>query len=386
VNDEKIEIDDEPEVDEPEMEDKDESDIDDSAPIGPRTKYERKKRQSSPAKEPKEGEGVKYRLCTTNFNEYEQGIKEMKKKFKGQFSFVDQIEDATHLLIGETKRTMKVLGAIAKGIPIIKAQWVLEMVSNGVITTETEYYDDTFPNFKVSMKAQQSGKKLLEGKAFFVDDETGAPQFELEGLIVLAGGKVLENMEGADYCISPYALSESDKAEFPDLICVDEKWLTDSIASYEILDNAKFLSTEEREESDSPKKKPAKKKNGEKGGKTKKGKKKKDTETEEVDDKGKEEKVDKEEKKDEESKPKDSKKPANKKKDTKKGKKEKSSEKETEKDNEEPKNGEKEPPEEKKVAEAENKEEDKKHAEEPKQEDTNAAPKDATLEVNDDNI
>jgi hypothetical protein len=90
----------------------------------------------------------------------------------------------SHLIVEDgavPKRTLKLLHAMARGLPVVRASWLLQSVSAG------RWLD--WERFQ-ALPAHPHATRQLAGKVFYIGDSGRVPRADLEALISLAGGKV----------------------------------------------------------------------------------------------------------------------------------------------------------------------------------------------------
>lgn len=90
----------------------------------------------------------------------------------------------SHLIVDDgaaPKRTLKLLYAMARGLPVVRASWLLQSVSAG------RWLD--WERFQ-ALPAHPHATRQLAGKFFYIGDSGRVPRADLEALISLAGGKV----------------------------------------------------------------------------------------------------------------------------------------------------------------------------------------------------
>eukprot|EP00005_Dracoamoeba_jomungandri_P009556 CAMPEP_0174264560 /NCGR_PEP_ID=MMETSP0439-20130205/22871_1 /TAXON_ID=0 /ORGANISM="Stereomyxa ramosa, Strain Chinc5" /LENGTH=542 /DNA_ID=CAMNT_0015350487 /DNA_START=44 /DNA_END=1672 /DNA_ORIENTATION=+ len=111
-------------------------------------------------------------------------------------------EKTTHLVVGDPKRSIKVLEAIAKGIWVVHREWVVDSVVAGKWVDEKDYVVDEFPGAAISRNRREDGEaSLFSGTIFMIHGETKINTEALKELITMAGGKLTSNADKADYCV-----------------------------------------------------------------------------------------------------------------------------------------------------------------------------------------
>jgi len=133
-------------------------------------------------------------------------------------------DKATHLVSGGNKRTVKLLQALAKGIWVLKSDWIYDSMEAGKWLPEEGYEAvDWFPGAKASRLARGEStlyficfllifvlwyvfaahqkKGLLHQIAIMVCGGVRVPLHSLERAIELAGGQCTKSYRNTDYCI-----------------------------------------------------------------------------------------------------------------------------------------------------------------------------------------
>jgi len=150
-------------------------------------------------------------------------------------------DKATHLVSGGNKRTVKLLQALAKGIWVLKSDWIYDSMEAGKWLPEEGYEAvDWFPGAKASRLARAHQKKgLLHQIAIMVCGGVRVPLHSLERAIELAGGQCTKSYRNTDYCIvAENAIYKPWVEKFPKeraVPIVKEDWLLDSLKEYKLL-------------------------------------------------------------------------------------------------------------------------------------------------------
>ena len=104
------------------------------------------------------------------------------------YSFADDLKitpKTSHLIVDDEtapRRTMKLLSAMARGIPIVKASWVLHSVSAARWLDYREF---------LAHPPHPAATRQLKGKAIYIGSSGAVPRAELDELIQWAGGRVV---------------------------------------------------------------------------------------------------------------------------------------------------------------------------------------------------
>ena len=125
------------------------------------------------------------------------------------------------------KRTSKLLFAMARGVPVVKAEWVLASVSAGK-WLEWEGFE--------ALAAHPRAGRQLAGKRFHVAGCDAMDQPTLEMLIEAAGG-VIVSRRSATHVVVPrgggVAARGWEEAEGEGVGCVDDAWVFGSVMGQE---------------------------------------------------------------------------------------------------------------------------------------------------------
>ena len=146
-------------------------------------------------------------------------------------------KNVTHLIVGENRRTLKVLLAIAKGLWVVSFQWVVASVEEGKwLSPENYEVEKWFPGAMNARKARHKGEApLLDGKMVFLNGKSmSVSQENLTELVEAAGGQVVNAFKDCDLCISS-ATASLPRVKGKKIDVVSEEWLLDSISSYSLL-------------------------------------------------------------------------------------------------------------------------------------------------------
>jgi len=149
---------------------------------------------------------------------------------------VDEVgEDTTHLVLGEKKRTLKVLYALAHGIWIVSFDWVLGSIRKGRWLDEKKFQVTRwFPGCQRARAArdQDKPKLLLDGHFVFLNGNTKPAQHELEQLVVICGGRLVDRYKDCTLCISSSSATRPKRTSSNRPI-VSEEWFLDSLTLYQ---------------------------------------------------------------------------------------------------------------------------------------------------------
>ncbi|XP_071496436.1 microcephalin-like [Diadema antillarum] len=188
-----------------------------------------------------EGRKKKSTLVMTSLHRSDQEVLISVVNELGGFSVTDMVcETTTHVVMGENRRTLNVLSAIARGCWLVSMDWVYRSVEAGSWLPEERFeMSDHFPGAMVSRLAheQQDASGPSDGRptdlfsshsALYVAPESSPPRERLTELIEVCGGHVTRRVSEASMCIG----SRSKRGSTP---AVSEKWILDCITRYQQL-------------------------------------------------------------------------------------------------------------------------------------------------------
>ena len=149
----------------------------------------------------------------------------------------------THLLVGNEqppKRTSKFLFAMAKGVPIVKSDWVLHSVSHGKWLEHTPF---------LAVPSNANAGAQLAGKTFCVRsvDADGLDRATVEKLVMAAGG-ALSVKRSATHILTARRAAGEEAAQQQEL--VDQQWLFSEIIEGGGDEEAEEADEEDDEEED----------------------------------------------------------------------------------------------------------------------------------------
>ncbi|TDH71094.1 hypothetical protein CCR75_005737 [Bremia lactucae] len=151
---------------------------------------------------------------------------------------VDYAAGVTHLIVGrDTKRTIKVLFAIARGAWIVTEDWAFSSLEQERWLPEEQFELTIFAN-KFSRQHPES-RHIFKGIKFFVGPTVEPSRDVLQSLIQVAGGELCHQISVADMCICGDA-SLYRRAQRTGIRVVMAKWIFDSIATMKLQDDADY--------------------------------------------------------------------------------------------------------------------------------------------------
>lgn len=109
----------------------------------------------------------------------------------------DSVQEATHLVADKARRTIKLLCAVARGLPVISVGWLEACRRASTFVEDTKHIirdKETEKKWGYSLTNSievARGKPLFQGKKFYITAHNKSPKLEdLKAVIEAAGGKV----------------------------------------------------------------------------------------------------------------------------------------------------------------------------------------------------
>eukprot|EP00743_Colponemidia_sp_Colp-15_P004755 GILK01005121.1.p1 GENE.GILK01005121.1~~GILK01005121.1.p1 ORF type:complete len:225 (-),score=33.03 GILK01005121.1:367-1041(-) len=162
----------------------------------------------------------------------------------------ERTEPVSHLIVGRTTRTLRVLFALARGSWILHPSWAYASIEAAQWVDEVDHEAQMWPVRSIRLEKGP----LLKGKSVFLTGNFTPDRDSIAELVVAAGGQISMSYKGADLCIAgPKAnLPQADDDETqmdtgaPNPSIVNVNWLFDSLSRYDLcaLDTYKFSEDE----------------------------------------------------------------------------------------------------------------------------------------------
>ncbi|XP_013380533.1 microcephalin-like [Lingula anatina] len=195
----------------------------------PKKKITRKKKEFSiknPSPVPRRS------MVTTSLHNSEQEIVHAVVKKLGGFHMLDTVDDSTsHIVCGESRRTLNILRGIARGCWVLSLEWVLKSLEAGQWLDEEPFEaHDFFPAAQFSRLERYAAGPSYQQDIFsavgeiYVSENTSPSQQHLISLIQLCGGKTTTCSRKAAVCVGPARRTEAT--------LVTEQWVLDSITAH----------------------------------------------------------------------------------------------------------------------------------------------------------
>ncbi|KAK3921341.1 Microcephalin [Frankliniella fusca] len=137
----------------------------------------------------------------------------------------------THVVCGDSKRTINLLRGIAHGCWILHQEWasVMRSLEAGHWLGEEPFELNAFPAIQQCRVAREtfgvSPDIFSSAGAIFVSKDTTPPRSDLVDLLTLCGGNVVNSARQARLIIGPY----QRRSSFSNVAFVKELWVLDSI-------------------------------------------------------------------------------------------------------------------------------------------------------------
>lgn len=135
----------------------------------------------------------------------------------------------THVVCGESKRTINLLRGIAHGCWILRQEWVLRSLEAGHWLDEEAFELTEFPAIQRSRVAREtlgsSPNIFSTAGLIFVSKDSTPPRAEIVDLLHLCGGNLAKSARQAKVIIGPYQRRSSHS----EVVHVNEQWVLDSI-------------------------------------------------------------------------------------------------------------------------------------------------------------
>ncbi|DAZ93656.1 TPA: hypothetical protein N0F65_012864 [Lagenidium giganteum] len=155
---------------------------------------------------------------------------------------LDYAAAVTHLVVGkDTKRTIKVLFAIARGAWVVSEAWVFASLEKESWLDEAAFELPMFANKESRLNDEK--RQIFKRMKFFVGSNVDPSREVLQSLIQCAGGEIVNQISVADMCICADG-SLFRRAQRTGVRVVTPKWVFDSIASLKPQDEADYGLTE----------------------------------------------------------------------------------------------------------------------------------------------
>eukprot|EP00124_Ichthyophonus_hoferi_P001746 Ihof_evm8s100 gene=Ihof_evmTU8s100 len=169
-------------------------------------------------------------IVTTNLHTADRDVVHQSIAHLGGYRLDNTVtEETTHVVCGNQRRTLNVLGAIANGCWLVSKEWVLNSLSDNKWVSEEPFeMFEWFPAARLErlhrMLTQADSNEvysntLFQGVIVLIGNGTNPSRDQLEPLINMCGGKVTTAIISATVCVCP------EKECTTDMPVVSEKWI-----------------------------------------------------------------------------------------------------------------------------------------------------------------
>ncbi|XP_061692552.1 microcephalin [Syngnathoides biaculeatus] len=178
-------------------------------------------------------------LVMTSMPTEKQNMVVQVVKALGGFSIANHVcESTTHVVSGESRRTLNILLGIARGCWILSFEWILWCLEQRQWIPEEPYeLYEQFPAAQISrlQRHLSSGDHLQQDlfqnqPPMFVSQNSQPPAPNLIELIELCGGTVCKTVRQAGICIGKYSGRRPVESRI-----LSEQWVLDSITNLKLI-------------------------------------------------------------------------------------------------------------------------------------------------------
>ncbi|XP_026273882.1 uncharacterized protein LOC113203413 isoform X1 [Frankliniella occidentalis] len=135
----------------------------------------------------------------------------------------------THVVCGDSKRTINLLKGIAYGCWILHQEWVMRSLEAGRWLDEEAFELHEFPAIKQCRIARETlgvNPDIFSSiESIYVSKDTTPPRSDLVDLLGLCGANIVNTARQAKLIVGPY----QRRSSFTSVIFVKEQWVLDSI-------------------------------------------------------------------------------------------------------------------------------------------------------------
>ena len=160
-------------------------------------------------------------------------VKDVVKRLPGRAKIEQRVSSTTtHLICGESRRTLNMLKAILHGCWIVSLNWLYECLEKNTWVDEEVY---EMVSFSAAVKQRRIERELLpesdllkDHGPFYIGRHCHVPKKELMELIQVAGGKCVNQLKMAKVILS----HDYDASNRATTVQVTEKWVLDSVQQH----------------------------------------------------------------------------------------------------------------------------------------------------------
>ncbi|KAK6180018.1 hypothetical protein SNE40_012241 [Patella caerulea] len=182
-------------------------------------------------------------IVMTSMHTNEQEVVSAVVKKLGGFLLVDNVCDTTtHVVCGDSRRTLNIINGMARGCWMVYKEWVLKSLDNEEWLDEEDYeLCDTFPQVKITRQERQLQGKNYHQTLFtdigsvFISSKCSPPRSAVVNLLRLCGGQVTGSASRCDIFIGNDPNSNKTS--------IKPVWILDCIMEQKLLnyDQPKYL-------------------------------------------------------------------------------------------------------------------------------------------------
>ncbi|KAK9886775.1 hypothetical protein WA026_018429 [Henosepilachna vigintioctopunctata] len=182
-------------------------------------------------------------VCTKMHRQDVQMFNQIVRKL-GTFLTEDEVTSrTTHLVVGEVKRTINLLRALARGCWILRQEWLLKSLEKGKWLPEEDYEATEFSPAVQKSRLEKSAfgpsytmNIFLNCGPVYVAKSTTPRCSDLRELITICKGKISKMPDNAVISVGAY---------FDGCECVSEYWILDSISAGKLKPLKKYYLSKE---------------------------------------------------------------------------------------------------------------------------------------------
>lgn len=193
----------------------------------------------------------KYRIVLSSCDQKTVKLaQEFQSKFEDVIILNEFSDDCTHLILGNKRRTMKVLLSISHGIWILSPDWIKSCIKEASIVNEESYEIKDWLEGIHKSRISHSKKKdvILKGLRIFIGGQTNTDKNEIKKLIETCGGVISTSYYyDCDICITGKRLYQPTQLEsFTQKVpIIKEEWILDSISNWRKLSIEDYIAKED---------------------------------------------------------------------------------------------------------------------------------------------
>ncbi|XP_042235495.1 microcephalin-like isoform X2 [Homarus americanus] len=181
-------------------------------------------------------------ICLTSIHSKEIGSLVPIIKKLGGFQVINTVNSSTtHVVCGETRRTMNLLLGIARGCWILDVCWLYQSLEMASWAPEEPFELFIFcPGAKICREQRENQRTSYQQTLFsgvgsiFVKEGCIPPSKQLKKLLHLCGADLVTDIREANLVIGSPTAASGARRDFAQITHVSEKWALDSIQQHKI--------------------------------------------------------------------------------------------------------------------------------------------------------